>query len=365
MSKKRLIEADILRGMAILAVILIHVLNIPVRNLAEISPDNFFFYLHGALNFAVPAFFILSAALTAYSLGEEALNLKAFYGKRLLRTFLPYLFWSLAYLAAMFAIGVVTWEDFFSIGKWAEWILTGRAYTHFYFIALLMQFYLLAPFLLWLARKVKNSFVQAAAVALIMQSAVYWLNRLYIFSKWTYFSSSYFWYISLGFMGLYFGLNYSKFIEKIKDKGSILAFLTVIFGGLVLYQNHLVMHRMYLGKSLLIGGLTVDLSWFTLIWYLYVLCATLTLWVTALKLSVSDMGRILADIGVHSLGIYYIHPGLTFFLGHYCWVTDSWLLAFISVVAWVVISALSYFTVSFGKRIPIGAFAFGFSKPGK
>lgn len=365
MSKRRLAEADILRGMAILAVVMIHVLNMPVRNLAPVWPDNPFFYFHGLLNFAVPCFFILSAVMVSYTLGDAPLQPGIFYRKKLFRIALPYLLWSLAYLMAMLIIHVVSWEDFLSPSKWAGWILAGRAYTHLYFIALLIQFYLLLPPLLWLVRKVKDHIGLAIITALALQGAVYWLNRLYLYERWPYFASSYFWYISLGFMGLWLGFHYETFAQKLKAHGWRLAALAALFAALHLYQKHLLLHGLFQGKSLLIAGWAVDFSLFTLIWYLFVFCTTLALWAAALKLSELGKAAALGSIGQLSLGIYYIHPGFTFFLSHYCYSTNTAALAVISLLAWAGISALSYIIVDWGRRNPLGAFLLGSYAPRK
>ncbi len=173
MPKKHLREIDILRGIAIIAVVLIHVLNTPIRNLSLSIPNNFFYYWQSLLNFAVPCFFLISAIMVTYSAGMGKINWRVFYRKKLLKIGLPYLIWSLLYLAARTLTGELTFISFLSPANWGAWLLTGRSYTHLYFLALLIQFYILLPPLLWAARKTADKPFMALLSAISCQMLVY------------------------------------------------------------------------------------------------------------------------------------------------------------------------------------------------
>lgn len=108
-----------LRGLAILAVVLIHS-NIPDLPRVLIRPF---------INFAVALFIFLSGYLTQ----TKITNLGSFYRKRLLRVLVPYAIWSVIYAVPKGFDGFLL--DF----------LTGRCCGIYYYIFVYVQFVLLTP----------------------------------------------------------------------------------------------------------------------------------------------------------------------------------------------------------------------------
>jgi peptidoglycan/LPS O-acetylase OafA/YrhL len=134
---------DIVRGIAIFAVVLIHVRYLfPVELYADMDHDvlNAF---NAILRFALPIFFIASGIL----LTPPALRLVpilTFYSRQLVRIGLPYAF-ALALL--LFARGE------FDVAYFLRSFFTGEASVPYYFIAVLLQLYLVYPFIAHLATK--------------------------------------------------------------------------------------------------------------------------------------------------------------------------------------------------------------------
>lgn len=94
--KKNLPEIEILRSIAMLAVIMIHILNIPVNQLITgSSSQGNFFVARAMLIFAVPCFLFIAMLMLSY--GEEKFDVR-FYRKKLMRVGVPYLLWSIFYL---------------------------------------------------------------------------------------------------------------------------------------------------------------------------------------------------------------------------------------------------------------------------
>ena len=134
---------DIVRGIAIFAVVLIHVRYLlPVEWYADMDYDvlNAF---NAILRFALPIFFIASGVL----LTPPALRLVPvlqFYARQFTRIGLPYAF-ILALL--LFARGE------FDVAYFLRSFFTGEASVPYYFIAVLLQLYLIYPFIARLATK--------------------------------------------------------------------------------------------------------------------------------------------------------------------------------------------------------------------
>ncbi len=123
---------DFIKGLAILAVILIHVEYFFVYYFPEHS--TFSFFINNVSRFAVPVFFICSGIL----LQQNIPNWKTFYWRKIVRILIPYLFVSLMILSASGKAPA----DFLYL------IISGNTLVPYYFIIVLIQFYLIYPLLL-------------------------------------------------------------------------------------------------------------------------------------------------------------------------------------------------------------------------
>jgi peptidoglycan/LPS O-acetylase OafA/YrhL len=161
---------DALRGVAILGVIAVHTsahftyvgsLSPVVR--ANIVVDVF-------AHFAVPLFLLLSGIALGLRYGAGALRFSArsFYARRLTKIIPPYVVFSLLYLV-LFAV-----EYGPPAASWVPLaLLSGSAYYHLWFVALLIQLYLLFPLLRSLTSRaaVRGLIPWLLAVALLLQLA--------------------------------------------------------------------------------------------------------------------------------------------------------------------------------------------------
>jgi len=137
----RLEEVDLLRGFAILGVIVIHTsaefawiggLNALV--VVNIVLDVFFHY-------AVPLFVLISGFVLSRRYGQVD-SLLPFYRKRGRAILPPYLFFSLVYIF-LAAFRGTCW----TLGEIVFSLLTAAGYYHLWFIAIIVQFYALYPFI--------------------------------------------------------------------------------------------------------------------------------------------------------------------------------------------------------------------------
>ncbi len=133
--------ADLIRSLAILWVVVIHVADLVVRKWHHI-PDTWWHIgnVFGAsTRVAVPLFVMLSGALL---LGRKE-SYKEFAQKRLVRILLPLLVWSIIYF--LYRMGYhgkeISWQ------KALTTLLKGKAYFHLWFFYMLAGLYLMTPLL--------------------------------------------------------------------------------------------------------------------------------------------------------------------------------------------------------------------------
>ncbi len=126
---------DLIKGLAILAVIFIHVAYAN-RNFTADGKDNaFVIIMNNMARFAIPLFFICSGVLLS-PIGNLK-GIKNFYIRKLWRIFLPYLLCSLAF-AYFFE---------YPLEVFLYKLIAGKADAPYYFMVVLFQLYLLYPFL--------------------------------------------------------------------------------------------------------------------------------------------------------------------------------------------------------------------------
>jgi len=132
---ERLVFFDILRGIAIIAVILIHVTFFFTHTTNLVNNNFFINVVNNIARFAIPFFFICSGVLLNPIKNKK--ELKAFYSRKLVRIVLPYFFVTMfLYFANPVAIKTLLFQ-----------LLTGKAAPPFYFVLVLIQMYLLYPLL--------------------------------------------------------------------------------------------------------------------------------------------------------------------------------------------------------------------------
>jgi peptidoglycan/LPS O-acetylase OafA/YrhL len=132
---------DAARGVAILAVIVIHVTRLypgEVLSIPQLSVDA----INNLMRFAIAVFFISSGALLTHP-GWRARALGAFYLDKVVRLAIPY---AIVVLALGFLAGSGPREMLIDL-------VTGGASVPFYFIIVLFQLYLIYPLLYPLARR--------------------------------------------------------------------------------------------------------------------------------------------------------------------------------------------------------------------
>ncbi len=153
--EKRYANFDYLRGLAILAVVTIHV-TAPTAVESVTSS----IIMNQAARFGVPVFIFLSGwGLTVSNSYQRSGNYFTFLKKRLGKLLPAYLLWNLIYLVFRFFIQ----EERIAFGEAVEGLLRGTNAPHLYFVPLIALFYLAYPFLQKLGKKDWGLLLSAAA----------------------------------------------------------------------------------------------------------------------------------------------------------------------------------------------------------
>lgn len=147
MAKKRLVELDIMRGIAFLFVVLLHTVGgFSYRD--DISVNDFFIskLLYTIAKCGVAVFIFLSAVTLLYRYGEK-LDIKDFYIKKAKFLFLPFAIWSIYILIST---GTV-------IDRTVIWrILSGDAQYHLWYMSMIIRIYLYFPLIYALNKFIKK-----------------------------------------------------------------------------------------------------------------------------------------------------------------------------------------------------------------
>ncbi len=211
----RLESLDICRGIAILAVLFIHVSGhfLPLLHPAKShTPPTWAWYTLAVPNvdfsWAVPCFLMLSAFANALSLARTP-SLVRYGSRRLTSAVLPYVLWSGVYLAVNRALGH---GQHLSSGRLKDLLLSGKAEFHLYFFVLAIELYVLLPLLLPLFKR-RPPLWAAALGAVVLQSAIYVSNRCILVHQ---FQSTILWDILPVTLGLWLWSQMGRWPEIFK-----------------------------------------------------------------------------------------------------------------------------------------------------
>lgn len=156
--KEKIQELDLLRALAAISVIVIHVTASP---LVFAERGSLYHYLITFANqfarFSIPAFIFVTGLVLFYNYNDyRSTNWPKYFRKRVAFVLLPYIFWSTVYfsLRQYFAYQGLTLNEI--AGQFVTALFRGDAYYHLYFVVLVFQFYLLFPLILPLWQRLKG-----------------------------------------------------------------------------------------------------------------------------------------------------------------------------------------------------------------
>lgn len=305
MAKERIAALDVLRGFAIIGVVVIHATVMTLPSWSSYSPsDPFSVYLNQLFRFATPLFLFLSGVTLTISQQNKNLSIIQFYKKRVPKIIVPYMVFSI--LLTFYYYPQLQSETAIKI---LHNIVTGKADYHMYFILLLLQAYILFPLLYVLFKRLPINVSKALTILLIIMQTTglyfYQNFRLHSYgvSEDSAFRNILFWlvYFLLGIITALWFDNLRLQLKKIH--------LVFMVGVLIISAGILTAETWYYS-----GQPNYDaLNFFRPSIVLFFIIAILALYQLAEYIQVKDslvtkyISRFFQRAGKHSLGIYFIH----------------------------------------------------------
>lgn len=304
---------DRIKGLGIAEVMVHHILGVTQRKFAEPGTPAWWTMatLSQILHFAVPVFLMVSAILLVRSVAKsEHPDWRNYLVRRLRRTVVPFLVWSIAYIA--FRILVLTdpgesdtptvrAKALLAPSLVATYLIWGKSYFHLYFFAILIQLSLSVPVLIALVRKLPSRFPVVALSALGLQALVHQLHgKLFTFP---YPAATLAWYLPAVLCGTWIGLHWHRWPDLRKTLlpaaaiMAVPAFAAYLPLALRARTGATVPNFAYQTAATL---WTTSLGW--------VLLSTASRWSPRI-------GAPLGWLGERSLGLFVVHPLAIYFLG--------------------------------------------------
>lgn len=200
---KRKNELSVLNIIFCLLVIFIHVASSPVTGLTKGTWQYGVFFIPWRLSAFVVQGFIFLSGLKMFLVNKEEGYLK-YCWSRFTKIVLPYVF------AVVMFYFYFLWRQYygFSIKDIFGYILKGDLVSHFYFVIIIVQFYVLKPLWKLMLQKIP------AKIAVIASVIIMFLCK-YKFSGFIYNDRVFTTYLVYWVLGCYVGVNYEKFSEHI------------------------------------------------------------------------------------------------------------------------------------------------------
>lgn len=218
----RLEWIDVFRGLAIVAVALIHTCGsfLSIR----FPPDTLWYALSGlknVLQFAVPAFLMLSSLVLTRSLLRDS-SLKKYFRNRIQSVLWPTIVWTLL------CIPYAHWlRPEFTWAQTARRVWDGTAQYHLYFLRVLLQLCLILPLLLPLMRK-RPPLWKLLPLTILLTLVIFFANRHFL---WTRYPASWiFWYIPSIALGIWLAGQSERWLS-IARRGWFFTWLLMMASG--------------------------------------------------------------------------------------------------------------------------------------
>ena len=220
--ERRLAALDRMNGVACLLVILIHVLSLGISSLQTDSWQFFAVFVPWRLSsFVVPLFVFTGAVKQVVSFSGKQLTV-AVYGaylkNRFFKVVLPYVVWVAIYYAYYIRIGFVDG----SVAEFLRYLYIGNLSSHFYYVIIVLQFYLLLPVWMWVVRRIPV-YTALCAAALVTVFMLSFAGLLFHFGvRFAYTDRVFLSYLFFWVLGLYAGKHEAVVLDGLRKKGRVM-----------------------------------------------------------------------------------------------------------------------------------------------
>ena len=219
--KKRVLYFDVLKIIAIMFVILIHVISEYWENL-DVNSNTFIVLsvLESISRFCVPAYFMVSGALFLNE--EKKVTIKDVLKKYVLKIFLLFVFWNITYSVINSVINhdAITFK---LIGNILLDTLLGNGVFHLYFLPIIIGFYLCLPILKQITKEENRNILKYFIIILFI---FFSFNRItnYLFGISLFYTIVFTKYL------IYFILGYYLNTFNISKKNTNIIYILGVFG---------------------------------------------------------------------------------------------------------------------------------------
>ncbi|CAM4295627.1 acyltransferase [Vibrio neonatus] len=322
----RLLWADNLRALSVIAVVLLHVAS---EFVSDIDVHNPFYgsasWWAGNIYISISLWCIpLFVMISGYFLLNKTDSHRLFFKKRCRRILTPLIFWSVFYslwVIVKHALNDDLSSAYFTVAK--GWVL-GEPYYHLWYLFMIPFLYLITPVL----RIISNSITQkelllliSLCFALAMLSAVSDIVLLYfnLNAKISLFTHEFLNYIGYFCLGGYIG----KYEIKLNSRWATIALITSVV--ITVLGSYFITH-LYFYSYLSINVVIASIALFLLI-----------------KQHLNKNLK-LTQLAAYSFGVYLIHP---LFIKSITSLFDHWLLAYIDVAIYIPLVTLTSVSLSY------------------
>ena len=212
---RRLEELNYFNAVCCLLVVLIHILSLGVTQLDKGSWQLAVIYFPWNLSaFVVPGFLFTGAVKMALGFhSSDGTPYLKYIWRRIKKIYLPYVAFVIVYYPIFVHFGIAQR----SVRAFFSYLFVGNLSSHFYYIVIVMQFYILMPLWRWMVKHVPwyAALPVSAMVTLLMLKASAALGCIGITFKYSdrvFLSYLFFW-----VMGLYVGQNYESFRTSLRQ----------------------------------------------------------------------------------------------------------------------------------------------------
>jgi len=325
--KERIDETNIIRGIACLAVVLVHITAGPVTTLREGSIHSIIFtLLNRGSRFTTPTFLFLSGLTLFYSYEERDFKYGKFLKTRFNATLIPYGIWSVIYFIYFYSQGIYG----LSPKLFIENILLAQMSYHLYFVLTITQFYILFGLFLHGYRKFNSH------ILLILSLISNLLFLKYVTMPYSdRFFMTYIFFFSLG---CYIAKNLSVIKKLVKNLKYV---LLIGYIGIVIYDSYLFYQYYILNKP-------VDVFGVLLVWILFASISILLL--MAIGNSILEKHVILnKNLKTISKSSYYVYLSHPLILN----ISDKWLLriGIYSITGRAILNVIIVYSITLGLCI--------------
>lgn len=290
-------EISFMNTIFCLLVIFIHTASAPVVHLSKNSPEWLAVFVPWRMSaFVVQGFIFLSGMKMFLKFGtEEKFNYKKYYLSRFKKIIIPYII-----SVCIFYVYFLHHNYFvFSIKDLCGYVLNGTLVSHFYFVIIIVQFYLLRPIWYKMLVKIPAAAAILAALAVTVFGVLYQKQVISALTgnDFAFNDRVFTTYIIYWVMGCYAGANYNKFKKMISDRKVRTSVLFCFAGICEIFFSYM----QFSGKA--------NIPYLEVIHIFYCINAVMFCYVCAVSGGKNIMRKfVFKEINKCSYYIYLIHP---------------------------------------------------------